>query len=95
MTTRSTAPDAASRLVSSPTPGHHPPQTRRAADPLASARIARRHAWASSVRLIGGANHRIMQRCRSARAVLLALAATTAVPLCVRGAVMPLEAVRP
>jgi hypothetical protein len=36
-----------------------------------------------------------MQRCRSARAVLLALAATTAVPLHVRGTVMPLEAVRP
>src|SRR5262249_56864990 len=36
-----------------------------------------------------------MQGCRSARAVLLALAATTAAPLWVRGAVMPLEAVRP
>src|SRR5262245_17644592 len=36
-----------------------------------------------------------MQRCRSARAVLLALVTTTVVPLRVRGAVMPLEAVRP
>src|SRR5262249_19611686 len=45
--------------------------------------------------LIGGANDRIMQRCRPARAVLLALAATTAVPLRIRGTVMPLEAVRP
>src|SRR5262249_57561601 len=43
----------------------------------------------------GGANDRIMQRCRPARAVLLALAATTAVPLRIRGTVMPLEAVRP
>jgi hypothetical protein len=36
-----------------------------------------------------------MQRCRSARAVLLALAVTTPVPLRVSGAVMSLEAVRP
>src|SRR5262245_18555964 len=36
-----------------------------------------------------------MQRCRPARAVLLALAATTAVPLRIRGTVMPLAAVRP
>jgi hypothetical protein len=36
-----------------------------------------------------------MQRCRSARAVLVALAATTAVPLRASGAVMSLEAVRP
>jgi hypothetical protein len=36
-----------------------------------------------------------MQRCSSARAVLLALAATAAVPLRMRGAVMPLEAMRP